>query len=123
MHGCDSVVHLANIYSFWEPDKRIYTQVNVEGTCNVMECALEVGVRKVVHVSTALVYGKPADSPFTEGSPAGPQLFSEYARTKAAGDRIVWELHKKAGLSLVVIYPGGVLGPGDTKSTGQYIGT
>ena len=121
MTGCDWVVHLANVYSFWEPDKRIYTKVNVEGTRNVMECALEAGVSKVVHVSSAVVYGKPADSPFTEESAVGPVRFSEYARTKYAGDQIAWELHEKQGLPLVGIYPGGVLGPGDVKASGQYV--
>ena len=55
MRGCDGVINLAAIYSFWEPNKRIYTDVNVEGTRNVMECALETDVSKLVHVSTALV--------------------------------------------------------------------
>ena len=41
MRGCDWVVNLANIYTFWEPDKQVYTDVNVGGTRNVMECALE----------------------------------------------------------------------------------
>ena len=72
MRGCDWVANLANVYSFWEPDKRVYTEVNVEGTRNVMECALEMGVTKVVHVSTMATYGKPADVPFVEESAAGP---------------------------------------------------
>ncbi len=92
MKGCDWVMHLANVYSFWEPNRQIYTEVNIEGTRNVMECALEAEVTKVVHVSTALVYGKPADYPFTEKSPVGPVWFSEYARTKYAGDLIAREL-------------------------------
>ena len=55
MRGCDWLVHLANIYSFWEPDKSVYRRVNVDGTRNVMEAALEEGVSKVVHVSTLVV--------------------------------------------------------------------
>ena len=121
MKGCDWVMHLANVYSFWEPNRQIYTEVNIEGTRNVMECALEAEVTKVVHVSTALVYGKPADYPFTEKSPVGPVWFSEYARTKYAGDLIARELYEKEGLPLVILYPGSVLGPGDQKSSGQYI--
>ena len=121
MKGCDWVIHLANIYSFWEPDRRVYTTVNIEGTRSVMECALETGVSKVVHVSTAAVYGKPADSSFTEESRVGPVRFSEYARTKYEGDLIAWELYQEKGLPLVMIFPGAVLGPGDTKATGQYI--
>jgi dihydroflavonol-4-reductase len=112
---------LANIYSFWEPNKQVYTDVNVEGTRNVMEAALETGVSKVVHVSTVVTYGKPADCPFTEESPVGPVRFSEYARTKYEGDLIAWELYEKKGLPLVMIYPSGVLGPGDLKASGQYI--
>ena len=55
MFGCNWVVNLANIYSWWVPDKRIYTKVNIEGTKNVMECVLEAGASKVVHTSTAYV--------------------------------------------------------------------
>ena len=121
MAGCDWVLHLANIYSFWEADRRTYARVNVEGTRNVMECARAAGVGKVVHVSSAVVYGRPADVPFTEASAIGPVLFSEYARTKLAGDRIAWDLHERHGLPLVTILPGAVVGPGDTKTTGDYI--
>ena len=121
MKDCDWAIHLANLYSFWQPDPRLYAAVNVGGTRNVMEYALEAGVSKVVHISTAAIYGKPADCPFTEESPVGPARFSEYAETKYAGDLIAWELYEKKGLPLVMIYPGVVQGPGDPKFTGQYI--
>jgi dihydroflavonol-4-reductase len=121
MKGCDWVVNLANVYSFWEPDQKIYAKINIEGTKNVMEAALETGISKVVHISTALVYGKPSDCPFTEESEVGPFRFSEYSRTKYWGDLVAWELYKTRGLPLVVIYPGSILGSGDLKPSGQYI--
>ncbi len=121
MKGCDGVANLANIYDFWVPDRQIYTDVNVHGTRNVMECALEAGVSKVVHVSSSVIYGKPADCPFTEESPVGPVRFSEYAQSKYDGDLIAWELYEKQGLPLIMIYPGPVLGPRDPKASGQYI--
>ncbi len=121
MKGCDWVMNLANVYSFWEPDQRIYTRVNVEGTRNVMECALETGISKVVHTSSVVVYGKPQDIPFAEESPVGPVRFSEYARTKYSGDLIAWEFFEKKKSPLVMIYPAGVLGAGDPKATGKYI--
>ena len=119
MKGCDWVINLANIYTFWEPNRRIYTDVNVEGTRNVMESALENGISKVLHVSTALIYGKPADVPFTEQSKVGPARFSEYARTKYEGDLIAWEIFNRKRLPLVVVYPGGVVGPGNPKYGAQ----
>jgi dihydroflavonol-4-reductase len=121
MKGCCWAVNLANVYSFWEPDRRAYREVNIDGTRNVMETALELGVSKVLHVSTALIYGKPADVPFTEESPVGPARFGEYAETKYQGDLVAWELCEKRGLPLVVIYPAAVLGPGDPKASGQLI--
>jgi len=121
MKGCDWAVNLANVYTMWEPDKQIYRKINVEGTKNVMEAALERGIAKVIHVSTNAIYGKPEEVPFTEESTVGPTRFSEYARSKYAGDLIAWELYEEEGLPLVVIYPGVVLGHGDPKASGTYI--
>ena len=119
--GHDCVINLANVYSFWEPDPRVYQSVNVDGTRNVMESALEAGVSKVVHISTGGIYGKPKDVPFTEESEVGPVRFSEYFRTKYEGDQISWKLYNSRRLPLVMVYPMGVLGPDDPKTTGQYI--
>lgn len=121
MKGCDWVMHLAGQYSFWEPHNKLYREINIDGTRNVMECALETGVKKVVHVSTAVTFGKPSDDPFTEKSEPGPVRFSEYARTKYEGDQVVWSLFKNKGLPVVVIYPCSVCGAGDPKPSGQYV--
>lgn len=121
MSGCDWVIDIAGLYSFWEPRKQVFADVNITGTRNVMECALELGISKVVHVSTAGIYGKPEEIPFTEESAVGPDRFCEYFRTKYEGDLIAWDLYGKKGLPLVMVYPGAVLGPGDPKASGQYI--
>ena len=121
MRGCDWVFHLAGLYSFWEPDNRIFKEINVEGTRNVMECALETNISKVVHVSTVGIYGKPVDCPFTEQSKVGPVQFCEYFRAKYEGELVVWDLYEKKGLPVVVVYPTAVLGSRDPKATGQYI--
>ena len=120
VRGCEWVVNLANVYTFWEPDRSIYRRVNVEGTRNVMEAALEADVSKVAHVSTLVVWGNTPDAPFTEESPVGTERFTEYARSKHEGDEVVWELYRQRGLPVVVLYPGVVLGAGDPKATGQY---
>ncbi len=119
IQGCDWVVHLASVSSFWEPDRRLWAEVNVTGARNVMECAYEANVSKVVHVSTALVWGHPGHAPFDEETPVGPVRFSEYARTKYLGDLAAWELHDKGGLPLAVVYPCTVTGAHDTKLTGE----
>jgi dihydroflavonol-4-reductase len=121
MKDCDSVINIAAHYTFWEPDNKIYSEVNIEGTRNVMECALASGIKKIVHISTAGIYGKPKEEPFTEENSVGPIQYSEYFRTKYEGEKIVWSLFKEKGLPVVVIYPCAVLGPGDPKASGKYI--
>ena len=121
MKGCDSVINIAAHYTFWEPDKKIYSKVNIRGTQNVMECALKSGIKKIVHISTAGVFGKPCEEPFNEKTPIGSNQVSEYFRTKYEGDLIAWDLFEKKGLPLVVIYPVCVLGPGDPKASANYV--
>ncbi len=116
MSGCEALIHLAGTSSFWESHKKIYAEVNVNGTRNVMECALETGISRVIHVSPLYVYGKPAQAKFNEESTIGPQRFSELARSKYEAERIAWVLHYKKGLPLTVCYPAVVLGPGRNRN-------
>ena len=119
MQDHDWVLHLANRYSLYERDERLYEAVNVQGNRNIMQAALEAGVGKVVHVSSIVAFGASPDQPLREGSRVGPHA-NAYARTKHAGDEIV-RTYARQGLPVVMIYPGAVLGPGDPKDTGVWI--
>jgi len=120
MEGCDWVVHLASSFVFWVPNNQVFYDVNITGTRNVMESALEKGISKVVYVSTAAVYGN-ADWPIKEETPVGTERASKYVRTKYDGDLIAWNLYEEKKLPLVVIYPSAVIGANDPKAAGQYI--
>jgi dihydroflavonol-4-reductase len=120
MEGCDWLVHLASSFLFWVPNRQVYEDVNIKGTRNVMEAALQRGISKVVHVSTAAVYGN-AEWPIREETPVGHVNPSEYGRTKYAGDLIAWQLYEEKGLPLVVLYPGAVVGANDPKAAGRYV--
>jgi dihydroflavonol-4-reductase len=85
-----------------------------------MESALETGIRKVAHISSAAVYGN-TPSPITEESPLGSYRPSLYAQTKFEGDMIAWNMYEENRLPLVVIYPSAVLGANDTKAAGRYL--
>jgi dihydroflavonol-4-reductase len=56
MAGCEALIHLANVYSFWERDPRIYWRINVEATRGVLDPAVEARLSKVIHVSTYAVF-------------------------------------------------------------------
>lgn len=120
MAGCDWVAHLASAFEFWVRNKKVFAEVNIAGTRNVMESALETGVKKVVYVSTAAVYGN-SEWPVTEEVAPGSVRYSCYAETKYQGDLVAWDLYERNKLPLVAIYPGAVLGPDDPKAAGRYI--
>lgn len=120
MRGCEWVVNLANLYEFWHRDRRTFDAVNVEGTRNVLEAARETGVSKILHVSTVAAYGD-APWPIDERSPWGPHAPGDYARTKRIGEDLARAFHARHDLPVVIVAPGGVLGPGDPKATSRLV--
>jgi len=120
MQGCDWLVHLASSFDFWVPDRRVYHAVNIDGVRNVMESALKTGIKKVIHISTAAVFGN-TSWPITEESRYGSYRPSRYAQTKFEGDMIAWRMYEEKKLPLVIIYPSAVVGANDPKAAGRYL--
>ena len=120
MRGCQWVVNLANIYEFWHRDRRAFDAVNVEGTRNLLEAACAAGAAKVVHVSTVAAYGD-ASWPIDEQTPWGPHTPGDYARTKRIGEDVARAFRAEHGLPVVIVAPGGVMGPGDPKATNRLV--
>jgi UDP-glucuronate 4-epimerase len=85
-HRFDAIIHLAAKAgvrpSVSEP--RVYTEVNVNGTMNLLELAERNGVGKFVFGSSSSVYGPSATPPFREDATIAP--ISPYASTKASGE-------------------------------------
>ena len=73
LEGTDVLVHLASVVDPI-PDDALMAAVNVDGTRRVLDAAADVGVRKVVRVSSAAVYGAWANNPvpLTEDAPLRP---------------------------------------------------
>jgi UDP-glucose 4-epimerase len=62
LEGIDVVVHLAGVVDP-VPDVALMARVNVEGTRHVLEAAASVGARRIVRISSAMVYGAWANNP------------------------------------------------------------
>ena len=92
MQGCEQIVHLAAAFSFWSPDPDVYQRVNVEGQRNLMEVALELGIPRIIEVSTFGIWGNAKDKPTNENSPFGEKRTGRYFQTKYEGHLLAGEL-------------------------------
>jgi nucleoside-diphosphate-sugar epimerase len=111
MKDVDQVYHLAAYARAYSKDPSIYFQVNVEGTRNVLQAALEKGVKKVVYTSTAAVLGPSGDGAQNENSPKLAPYFNPYEISKGESEKVVGEYFQK-GLNTVIVNPARVYGPG-----------
>jgi len=116
--GADVVYHSAAHISIDPRDAAMTHRINVEGTRNVVQACRELGVRKLVHVSTVHSLRQyPLDVPLDETRPLeehGARGATAYELSKAQGERIVLEAAGQ-GLDAVIVNPSGVIGPYDFK--------
>ena len=117
MRGVDRVFHLAALLGVWRPPQ-VYYAVNVAGTENVCRAALAAGVRRLVHVSSAMGYTLRMGQPVHEDCPLVP-LQEPYTVTKAEGDKLVQRMIARDRLPAVIIRPGTIFGPGDRLNVGR----
>jgi UDP-glucose 4-epimerase len=84
--GVDHIFHLAALVSVPESMERPSetVDINVTGLLNVLEAAARLGVKKMIHASSAAVYGDNPAVPKTEAMLPEPK--SPYAITKLDGE-------------------------------------
>lgn len=113
MQGEEHVYHCAALVSFDPRDREELFRINVQGTANVVDAALERGVKGLCHVSSTATIGGSMDGgtgdetmPFTQDKRS-----SDYAISKAAAEL---EVHRgiAEGLHAVMVNPCVVIGPG-----------
>lgn len=112
--GIEQVYHCAAIITFSPKHKEELFKVNIEGTANVVNAALNAGVTKMVHVSSVAALSKRKDGePITEEiNWTEEDGLSNYGQSKYSGELEVWRGIGE-GLKSVVVNPAVILGAGD----------
>ena len=113
------VFHVAGLASDWG-HWDLFREVNVEGVRNVMDCALQAGVRRVVHISSVSVYGFPGGSDIDEQSPLVARPNDTYITTKTEGEKLALNYNSRE-MAVTAIRPAGVFGPNDRTTTLQLV--
>lgn len=112
--GVDKIYHCAAIVSYDPRKRKEIFQTNVEGTANVVNAALNTGVKRLLHVSSVAAIGEPGrNKTLIDESLAWKDTHvSHYSKSKHLAEMEVWR-GLSEGLSAVVINPSIVLGCGD----------
>jgi dihydroflavonol-4-reductase len=117
--GARFVFHLAAIYRFWARDPRLFYDVNVGGTINVLNAVRAAGCERLVYTSTVGVLGLAEH----DGAPSDEtsyvdvaHLFGSYKRSKFVAEHEVLRACAE-GLDASVAMPTFPLGPGDVAPT------
>lgn len=112
LQGIDCVYHLAAKVSVPESVlyPREYNQVNVGGTVTLMEAMRDVGVSRVVLISSGTVYGNQPLQPVNEVFLANPE--SPYAVSKLAAEYYVRTIGSLWHIETVALRVFNAYGPG-----------
>lgn len=114
MAGVAAVVHSAAIVSFAKTHRDAMYQVNIEGTTNVVNLALEAGVQRLLHVSSVAALGRTLNEATVseEKKWENNKANTHYAITKHGAEMQVWRGFAE-GLEGAIINPGTILGFGN----------
>lgn len=114
MEGITEVYHCAAMVSFEKKHEAEMMRINVEGTSNMVNAALEKSIRKFCHVSSIASLGRAekggltSEETFWKSSPEN----SNYSISKYGAEREVWRASEE-GLNVVIVNPSLIIGAGN----------
>lgn len=109
-----TVFHVAGLTSMWHKQDEIQYRINVVGTRNVCEVAIEKNVKRFVFTSSISAYGYHSKTVTEKTISNASTCKMNYNYTKYLGEQ---EIHKaiKNGLDAVILNPCNVVGPYDVR--------
>jgi nucleoside-diphosphate-sugar epimerase len=107
VRGCDTVFHCAYGTS---GSQRQRSWVNREGTRRLLEAAARERIRRVVHLSTLMVYGQTGDGDLDETAPRR-RFGNAYSDSKLDAERIALGFARAGKVPVTALQPTAVYGP------------
>lgn len=114
LRGADRVYHLAANPNLWVQRRGHFGQVNYRGAVNVLEGALAVGARRVLHTSTESILTRARQAtPIAEDQEVPlADVVGPYCRSKHFAEKHAFRL-ARSGAPVLIVNPTLPVGPGD----------
>lgn len=118
IEGCEYVYHCAAIVSFDKDDFYKMMKINREGTSNVVNSCLELGIKKLCYVSSTAAIGNCENDPIVTEETKWKQspTTSGYSISKYSAEKEVWR-GVEEGLDVVIVNPCVIIGAGDWQES------
>ena len=113
MNGCDAVVHAAAVIDLDARNAEKTINTNLKGFDSVVGTACELGIPKILYVSSMSVFFSPGARVISETSPLGTAN-DAYTRSKRLCEEKARELQHQ-GKPIIITYPSSIFGPDDPK--------
>ncbi|MDL5049246.1 NAD-dependent epimerase/dehydratase family protein [Oscillatoria amoena NRMC-F 0135] len=121
LHDVTGVIHTAAIVSFNPRDKEKLLTTNTEGTKNVVDACLQLGIRRLLHVSSVAALGrlKKQEVITEENRWTDSSMNSAYAESKYRAELEVFR-GQEEGLRTIIVNPSVILSRSDwNRSSSQ----
>jgi nucleoside-diphosphate-sugar epimerase len=117
MKGIEDIYHCAAVVSFDPREAEKMKKINVNGTANVVNLALQNGVKRLLHVSSIAAIGRSKETPNVDEKVifSRSPMNSKYAISKFLGEQEAWRGGAE-GLEVVVVNPSVIIGSGHWDS-------
>jgi len=111
--GIKKVYHAGAVVSFFPQDHRHMLRVNISGTTNLVNLALDRAIEKFLYVSSVATLGRAENDDFSDEETywKASKKNSVYSTSKYGAEREVWR-GMEEGLNAVIVNPSVILGPG-----------
>ena len=118
MDGVDMIIHSAAKVSFNSHDRAEMFRVNIEGTANVVNTAIEKKIGYFLHISSVAALGRKSNGTIVneEKKWEDSNVNTSYAISKYQAEMEVWRGIGE-GLPAVIVNPSTILGYGDWNSS------
>jgi dihydroflavonol-4-reductase len=119
-------LHIASVVSVDPAYNQTVMDVNVGGAKNIVErCLAHSECKKLVYVSsTGAIPELPKGQKIREVNHFDPdKVLGCYSQSKAIATQAVLDAVNQRGLNACVVYPSGILGPGDSAMSGETTNT